>query len=108
MLPSSSGSAASRRSANSSLVVGGTPRAVRARRREVEGRSLEPLAKMEKASLISASVAALMLFSFAMADWRGAFAFGGVVVEGAGARRLGGFNYHRLRSAMAGASKYLR
>lgn len=81
---------------------------MRARRREVEGRSLEPLAKMEKASLISASVAALMLFSFAMADWRGAFAFGGVVVEGAGARRLGGFNYHRLRSAMAGASKYLR
>lgn len=64
---------------------------MRARRREAEGRSFEEFAKRVKASLISASVAALMLFSFATADWRGAFSLAGGAVA-AGARRLGGYN----------------
>lgn len=84
----SSGSAASRRSWSSEAEEGGTPRAARARRRVGVGSSLEVVAKREKASLISDSVAADMLFSFAMADWRGAFSLGGGA--GAGARRLGG------------------
>lgn len=61
---------------------------MRARRREGEGSSLSELAKRKKASLISDSVAAEMLFSFARADWRGTFSFGGGAE--AGARRLGG------------------
>ena len=47
-------------------------------------------AKREKASWISASVAALMLFSFASLDWRGLDGGGAVEAEGGGARRLGG------------------
>ncbi len=49
---------------------------------------MSELAKRLKASLISDSVAAEMLFSFARADWRGTFSFGGGAE--AGARRLGG------------------
>ena len=62
---------------------------MRAWRRDREGSSLSGLAKREKASLISDSVAALMLFSLASADWRGCFslAAGGA---GAAARRFGG------------------
>ena len=58
-------------------------------RRDREGNSLSELAKREKASLISDSVAALMLFSLAIADWRGCFSLAG---GGAGtaARRFGG------------------
>ena len=58
-------------------------------RRDREGSSLSGLAKREKASFISDSVAALMLFSLAMADWRGCFSLAGGGA-GAGARRFGG------------------
>lgn len=61
---------------------------MRARRREGEGSSFVELAKRLKASLISDSVAAEMLFSLARADWRGAFSLGGGAE--AGARRFGG------------------
>jgi len=61
---------------------------VRARRREGEGSSFVELAKRLKASFISDSVAAEILFSLARADWRGAFSLGGGAE--AGARRLGG------------------
>ena len=86
----SSGSAASSRSWSSDADDAGTPRAVSARRRLGEGSSLSEFAKREKASLISDSVAALMLFSFARADWRGVFSLMGGAGPGAGARRLGG------------------
>ncbi len=70
--------------------AGGTPRAVRARRRVEVGRSfLEELEKSWKASLISDSVAAEMECSLARADWRGVFSLGGgaaLVV-----RRFGGY-----------------
>ena len=52
-------------------------RAVRARRKELDGRESLDVAKRENDSLISASVAAVMPCSFASADWRGAFSFVG-------------------------------
>lgn len=67
--------------------VGGTPRAVRARRREGEGRrpcfseGEEGVEKREKASRISDSVAAEMLFSLASLDWRGFLSGGGAGAE---------------------------
>lgn len=67
---------------------GETPRAIKARRKEGDGSSLSELAKRLNASLISDSVAALMLFSLAIADCRAAFSFDGGAE--AGARRLGG------------------
>lgn len=54
-------------------------------------------AKREKASLISDSVAALMLFSFAIADWRGCFSLG--AGAGAAARRFGGCSAVRVGKA---------
>ena len=59
-------------------------------RRDREGNSLSELAKREKASLTSDSVAALMLFSLASADWRGCFSLG--AGAGAAARRFGGYS----------------
>lgn len=65
--------------------MGGTPRAVRARRREGEGRrpcfSEEGVEKRENASRISDSVVAEMLFSLASLDWRGFFSTGGAGAE---------------------------
>ena len=89
MAPESSGSAASRRSWSSSGEEGGTPKAVKARRSDGDGSSLSELANRLKASLISDSVAAEMLFSFAIADCRGAFSLDGGAV--AGTRRFGGY-----------------
>lgn len=70
---------------------GGTPRAVRARRREEEGRigGEAEVVKREKASRISDSVWAVMLCSFASLE-RGCFLVS-VVEDAAGGRRLGGF-----------------
>lgn len=84
----SSGSAASSKSWSSLDEEAGAPRAVSAWRRDRDGNSLSELAKREKASLISDSVAALMLFSLARADWRGCFSL--VAGAGAAARRFGG------------------
>lgn len=100
----SSGSAASRRSWSSELEEGGTPRAVRARRREGEGSSLSELAKRVKASLISDSMAAEILCSLARADWRGAFSLGAGV--GTGARRLGGYNKRVRRAGLKEGTTY--
>lgn len=52
-------------------------RAVRARRKEEDGRESLLVEKRAKDSLISASVAAEMPCSFASADWRGVFPFAG-------------------------------
>ena len=52
-------------------------RAVRARRKEDDGRESLLVEKRAKDSLISASVAAEMPCSLASADWRGVFSFAG-------------------------------
>lgn len=74
---------------------GGTPRAVRARRREVEGMIVEVgvSVKREKASRISDSVEAEMLFSLAILEGRGFFSGG--LGAGAVGRRFGGYGAGR-------------
>ena len=74
---------------------GGTPRAVRARRREVEGMIVEVgvSVKREKASRISDSVEGGMLFSWVF--WGGWVFFSGGLGAGAVGRRFGGYGAGR-------------
>ena len=105
--PSPSGSAASSRSRSSEGEEGGTPSAVRARRREPLGNSLSLLAKSWKASLISASVEAEMLFSLARADCLFSLGCEGPAAGtgGAAVRFLGGWTVQENQLCSCDAGK---
>ena len=76
-MPSSSGSAAERRSLYSAWDDGGTLSAARAFRRDGDGKASLDVENSEKHSLISASVAAVILCSLANADLRGVLSLAG-------------------------------